>query len=352
MKDLIRSTVPVGFAFGVFFALIAYVGGVDIPPLFLWLLPLFTTILCVLGGAVATVVVNILQSRFSLGSRTATLLAFIAAALFNLVVVLLIGYAYGSPVMNPKMALGVIPGLALGAAYAFYQYNLDTLNERAEFFKALAEKNKQLQDASRRLAITEERNRMGRELHDSVSQGLHGLVFAMHSLRNSLREPSEQVLSILNHMEATANSTLDELRTMIEELRPSVLAEQGLENALRTAGELFSQNHNLPLHFTFSVESHLAPEVEMAIYRITQEALSNIGRHSGAEHVHLKLTTHKHLLQLTISDDGVGFDSTSAKLGNGLNNMRLRAEEAGGVLKVNSRKGLGTTISAEFPNKG
>jgi len=349
MRKIIHATAPIGLIFGVFFSVVAYVSGMQLSSVWFWLLPILTAILCIVGGAIAALIINLLSSRYFLPATTAVAIAFTIAALFNMAVVLGVASAFGIIVLHPRIFLGAVPGLGLGAAYAFYQYNVARLNERAEFLQALTEHSKQLHDASRKLAITEERNRMGRELHDSVSQGLHGLVFAIHTMRNCLTSPSPEVTGILNHMEATANATLDELRAMIEELRPSLLAELGLERALRTIGEFFSQNHSIPLDCSISIEPSLQPEIEMAIYRIAQEALANIGRHSSAEHVHLKLTMDQQKVMLIISDDGRGFDPSQLHAGNGVKNMRQRIEELGGTLKISSRAGFGTTLTAEFP---
>ncbi|MDP3487761.1 MAG: sensor histidine kinase, partial [Bacillota bacterium] len=330
----------------------AYLSDISLNPWWLWLLPFLTAILCIIGGAVAAAVVSFLSSRYSIPGTTAITVAFIVAAIVNTLIVLVIASLYGGIVVHPRIFLGTIPGLGLGAAYAVYRYNVDTLNERMQFFQTLTDKNKQLQDASRRLAIIEERNRMGRELHDSVSQGLHGLVFSIHSLRNTLEAPSEKVLHILTHMEATASSTLDELTTMIEELKPSLLAEQGLEEALRTIGELFSQQYKVPLHLSYDAVQPMSTELEVAVYRVTQEALANIGRHASAQHAHLKLNATKGKVLLSISDDGTGLDPHSPHAGNGLANMRQRVEELGGTFKASSKPGLGSTISADFPSKG
>jgi len=352
MKQLLRDTAPIGFVFGIFFASVALLNGVPLTTWWLWLLPFLTSILCIIGGGVAAAVVSVLSSRYSIPGTTAITVAFIVAAIVNTVLVLIVASFYGALVINTRIFLGTIPGLGLGAAYAVYRYNVDTLNERMQFFQTLSEKNKQLQDASRRLAIIEERNRMGRELHDSVSQGLHGLVFSIHSLRNTLETPSENILHILSHMEATAISTLDELKSMIEELKPSLLAEEGLEESLRTIGELFSQQYKIPLHLSYEAVHPMSPELEMTIYRVTQEALANIGRHASAQHAHLKVTAIRGRVLLSISDDGIGLDPHTPHHGNGLANMRQRVEELGGTFRASSKTGLGSTISVEFPTKG
>ena len=356
MSKMIRSTVPIGFAFGIVFSVIGFLGFLPLgSPLMLLTLPFITAILCALGGMIAAAVISFLDTRAALPNVTKMVIGFIAAASFNMLVVLMTMSYFGSIVWDRHMLVGGTLGLVMGAIYAVYRYRVDTLHERMQFFEALADKNKQLQETSRRLAIIEERNRMSRELHDSVSQGLHGLVFAIHSLRNELdaaTSSTPKATDILRLMEDTANSTLDELRTMIEELKPSLMAERGLEEALRTIGGLFSQRNEIPLDFEFMVPGSLLPAVETAIYRVTQEALANVERHALAQHVMVQVRQEDKIILLSIRDDGGGFETKASSPGNGLHNMRQRVEEAGGILRIISKPGLGTSLVAEFPSKG
>jgi signal transduction histidine kinase len=354
MWSILKATVPIGFAFGIVFSLVGYMGLLPFESTLsmLWLLPLVTAILCGIGGLVAANLHALLDRKAALTNTTKIVIAFLAAAVVNFGIVFALMSYYGILVFERQMVLGSLLGLLMGVVYAGYRYTVDTLKERMQFLEALTDKNKQLQEASRRLAIIEERNRMSRELHDSVSQGLHGLVFAIHSLRNEVKEPSERAETILNHMEATANATLDELRTMIEELKPSLLAERGLEEALRTIAELFAQRNSVPVEFDFAVPHSLPAGVETTIYRISQEALANIERHASAKSVSLRVGVVSGSLMLTVRDDGKGFDTRKLPPGNGLANMRQRVEERGGTFQIISKSGLGTSVVAEFPSKG
>ncbi|OEF97436.1 sensor histidine kinase [Desulfuribacillus alkaliarsenatis] len=366
-QDVIYKTVPVGFIFGVLFSTVSFFASFGFTNIQLLFLPFLTGVFSGIGAIIALAATNILTEKTTLGKTTIQVLSFVLAATTNTVLVLIIFFNQEIMSIRFEAFFGILFGLGLGAIYAMYSYKVGQMQERMEFLEALAEKNKQLQEASRKLAITDERNRMGRELHDSVSQGLHGLVFTLHSLRNVLQEPNERITSILNHMEATANSTLDELRTMIEELKPSLLAEQGLTKALTVMTDLFSQRHQIPINLDIQTPDNLSAEVELAIYRITQESLTNIERHANAEHISLTLAIENYdtLLLLQISDDGSGFNveqytpnslrqqfpsSHKGKgSGNGLLNIRQRIEETGGTLKIVSKINYGTTIIAKFP---
>lgn len=351
MNRELRRVIPAGFAFGLLFSFVAYYGGFPVPYAMLWAIPFAAALLCGLGAVIGRLVTNVLTGK-GVDARLMHGLAFLAAAVVNTAIVLVALNLAGFAVFNREAVIGIVLGLGAGSVYGIYVFVMDKMKERLAFLEELADNNRRLQEASRKLAIAEERNRLGRELHDSVSQGLHALVFTIHSLRNELAEQSERAQAILKHMEATADSTLDELRSMIEELRPSLLAEHGLEEALRITGELFSQRNQVPLELTFQAAASLSPELEMTIYRLAQEALANVERHASARHAALKLLSMEGRLVLAVRDDGVGFDSQTDAGGNGLRNMRQRVEDAGGVYSVVSRPGLGTTVTAEFPQKG
>ena len=341
-----------GFFFGIIISIIALLGFFPLESFFIWQIPLFTAVLCGIGSMAALGVQKFFRSRYLMKEKTINIIGFITAALVNTFIALIIASYYLETILLREIIILYVIGIGLGGIYGVYRYRIEQLNERMRFFEELAEKNRQLQDASRQLTLTKERNRMGRELHDSISQGLHGLVFAIHSLRNTIKDPSEDVLNIIDHMEATASSTLEELRTMIEELKPSLLTEKGLEEALKTTASLFSQRQKIPVQLTLELPESITPEQEMAIFRISQEALANIERHSGAQHVVLNIYSSKNDIVLNIKDDGKGFNLKAPPSGHGLKNMRQRAEETDGSLQVISKPGLGTSITASFPSKG
>jgi len=181
---------------------------------------------------------------------------------------------------------------------------------------------------------------------------LHGLVFSIHSLRNELSDPPPKVKRILEHMEAAAQATLSELRAMIEELKPSILAEQGLEKTLKLTTDLLAQRLEIPIDLEVDVPEKITPELEMTVFRISQEAVQNIEKHASAQHIYINVTQEDDILSLIIRDDGIGFNIRTVEAGNGLRNMRQRVEELGGTFRVLSKKGLGTSIIGRFPLKG
>jgi signal transduction histidine kinase len=346
----IRSILVFGFVFGSVFSLVAYMTEFYIDHLLLILIPFLVAILCGLGVFVATGTSYILKGKTS--ERVASIIGFLTATAVNVLLVFSLLAYFGFASIQQEVMIGGLLGISVGATYGVYRYRIEKINERMAFLEELSDKNKKLQEATRKLVLTEERNRLGRDLHDSVSQGLHGLVFAIHSLKNELPEPTTRVLEIIKHMEVTANATLDELRTMIGELKPSLLAEEGLKEALEVTINLFSQRSKIPVEVTVNLPDIIDPEVEMGIYRIVQEALANVEKHANANQVSMKLSSADDQLVLTIRDDGRGFIRKKITTGNGLENMRRRVEELAGVSTIISKPGIGTTVIAKFPQKG
>lgn len=300
MQDL-KKVILFGFVFGIIFSLLLSVSNFEIDSLFLWFIPFLVAVLCVIGAFVGEFVANSFKSRGVTNEPLIQMISFLCAALVNVLIVYTIVFFTGMATLQRDLAIGSLLGLSVGAIYMIYSYRLDQIKERMKFLEELSEKNKQLQEASRKLAITEERNRMGRELHDSVSQGLHGLIFSLHSLRHELKQPDDRVSEIITYIEKTANATLDELRTMIEELKPSLLAEEGLEEAIKVNAHLFEQRNEIPVEIEIELIDEISPSLELAIYRINQEALANIEKHANANHVYVKLTTDDEYMIAMIS---------------------------------------------------
>lgn len=349
MIKVVLKNGAVGFVFGIIIALIAYFGNFPIPNRYIWVIPIFLALLNLLGSLAATLAVQYLAAKHLMHEKHLNMIGFITAAAVNTLIAFAVILHFPDIFFHREFIFLYFAGMAMGAVYGIYRYRIDVINERVRFLEEISEKNRQLQEATRQLAITLERNRMGRELHDSISQGLHGLNFSIHSLRNQLPTPPAEVYDTLDHMEATARSTLDELRTMIEELKPSLLTEKGLAEALKTTTALFSQRQNIPVQLQLQIPETITPEMEMAVYRITQEALANIEKHASAQKVTLDISFDRDHVLLNIKDNGKGFNPRSRSPGHGLRNMRLRAEEVEGSLTIVSRPNLGTSIVASLP---
>ena len=221
---------------------------------------------------------------------------------------------------------------------------------------ATALENARLYGQARRLAALEERQRLARELHDSVSQVLYGVGLGARTarvlldraaigpeLKSSLAAPLDYVLS-------QAEAGLAEMRALIFELRPDSLEREGLVAALTRQAAALRARHGLEVHTEFCKEPPLSFEEKEAFYRISQESLNNTVKHAQAERVDIRLCASQGEIVLELTDDGVGFDPQAEYSGHmGLNSMRERAAQIGGVLEIVSEPGQGAVVRVRIP---
>lgn len=218
----------------------------------------------------------------------------------------------------------------------------------------LATAHAQLQtyaDQAEALAIANERNRLARDLHDSVAQTLYGLgLRAEVATRRLAAGQYDAVADDLNEIREDAQQTLQETRLLIFELRPPALEKNGLTAALRALLEAVEARSGVGMHLNLQEMSNLPERVETSLYRIAQEALNNIARYAQATELHVHLIQNTHAVMLTIIDNGVGFDKTTVAAGSvGLQSMRERAEQLNGRFSLESAPHQGTKIHVEIP---
>jgi signal transduction histidine kinase len=213
---------------------------------------------------------------------------------------------------------------------------------------AIAIDNARLYARSRALALVEERNRLARDLHDSVTQSLYGLVAFAGAGRDLIAAGEiEPVESYLTRMEETAQQALNEMRLLLYELRPPTLEEEGLVAALRERLDAVEGRVGMETSLEVDETISLPDSVAEAFYRIAQEALNNALKHSAATSVRVGLRRNGEWVELSVVDDGVGFDveTASAAGGIGILGMRERAREIDGSLTIHSAPGQGTTLT-------
>jgi signal transduction histidine kinase len=216
---------------------------------------------------------------------------------------------------------------------------------------AAAIENARLYEQTREYTVIEERNRLARELHDSVTQSLFSVtLLAQASLSLWDRDPPK-ARERMERATELAQGALAEMRALIFELRPMALKEEGLAQALRKHLAALRSRHGLEatLHVE-GTERRVPTTVEEAAFRIVQESLNNVVKHAQANHVEVTLKYQDAALRTVTSDDGVGFTPSAARRGGmGMSSMRERAEAVGGNVAVSSRPGRGTRVTATLP---
>jgi NarL family two-component system sensor histidine kinase YdfH len=201
-------------------------------------------------------------------------------------------------------------------------------------------------DQVEELTLGRERERMGRELHDTLAQGLAGLIMQLEAIDSHLETGgTERARAVLQQAMQRSRTTLHEARRAIQALHASALERGDLAEALRREAESFAATAGVPCRCDVASGSLVvAPERAQEILRIVQESLANAARHARARSVEVRLREDRGELRLVVSDDGVGFDADRMSGGFGLAGMRERAARLGGTLRVDSRPGAGTTV--------
>jgi len=206
------------------------------------------------------------------------------------------------------------------------------------------------QAARSELAAHQERQRLARELHDSVSQALYGIALGTQTALELLPPDGTLAQEPLEYVQRLAHGSLAELRALIFDLRPESLAKEGLVVALAKQSNAMRARHQIVVDELLPAEPDASIQAKQALYRIAQEALHNISKHSSAGKVRLHLSVQTDVLTMVITDDGVGFDPAEDFPGHlGLQSMRERALEVGGELEISSASGRGTNITVRIP---
>lgn len=200
----------------------------------------------------------------------------------------------------------------------------------------------------RRLGLMEERERIAKELHDGIIQSLFAVGMSLQA--TALMSGSNDVSSRIEHAVEELDHVIRDLRNYIFGLRPGILADRQLEQALHTLGEEMQERSGEKVDVR--VDAALAARLSSRsaeIVQLTREALSNVARHASATHAVVTLERNGSTALLTVEDDGVGFVPERSTAGNGLRNMRERAAALGGTLEITGRAGKGTALRIAFP---
>jgi signal transduction histidine kinase len=216
---------------------------------------------------------------------------------------------------------------------------------------AIAIDNARLYEQAQQLAALEERERLGRELHDAVTQTLFSASLIAEVLPRLWERDRDEGRRRLDELGQLTRGALAEMRALLLELRPGALAEGSLADLLRQLAEATTGRVLVPVQVSVEGECSLPPDVQVALYRIAQEALNNVARHSGGSQALLELSCQSERVELAVTDRGYGFDvdRLSAE-GMGLGIMRERAEDIGAEFYIHSQPGKGTRISVVWPD--
>lgn len=220
-------------------------------------------------------------------------------------------------------------------------------------WSGLTIENARLNRQARRLAILEERERIGMDLHDGIIQSIYGVGLALDYARMAIDEDPRVARAKIEESIVGLNKTIRDIRAYILDLRPRQFGGEDLKQGLQRLIEEFRANTDAEaiLNGPENGLVNLPTSNARALFHICQEALANVARHSEANYAEVRLWTVRDRVLLEVSDDGVGFDlrKMSVTLGHGLSNMHTRARKVGGDVEITSTPGRGTTVLAWVP---
>ncbi|HZX08730.1 sensor histidine kinase [Kribbella sp.] len=233
------------------------------------------------------------------------------------------------------------------------QARADTITELQQAHAENAALQAQLLVQAREAGIADERRRLAAEIHDTIAQGLTGIIAQLQAVANT--SDPDVIQDRVGRASELARHSLGEARRSVQNLAPAGLSYDGLPEAMRKTVDQWSARTGVPAEFTLTgAAQHLHGEFAATLLRITQEALANVSKHAAATRVGVTLSFMDDEVTVDIRDDGKGFDplavpARSGAGGFGLEGMRARAERIAGSLTVEAEPGFGTAISAHVP---
>ena len=225
----------------------------------------------------------------------------------------------------------------------------DELGHLAQRLNLMARQLEQLLDTRRELAVVEERNRLARDLHDSAKQQAFAAAAQVSSAKAYIRRDPALAESHIEEAERLIDDLRQELTSLIQELRPVELENKGLVPAVLDYAADWSRQNSIPAEVIVRGERLLPLDIEQSLYRIMQEALANVARHSKAGQVEISLVYDKREITLTVHDNGQGYEAEDTGQGFGLRSMQERAQRVGGRLIIETVLQKGTTVSCTLP---
>ncbi|MFN6530206.1 sensor histidine kinase [Nostoc sp. ChiSLP03a] len=242
--------------------------------------------------------------------------------------------------------------LVFGLSLVFVLLMMNAVLSERQSREKLALANDKLRQYAMQIenqATLEERNRIAREIHDSLGHSLTALNLQLETALKLWQSNPGKAETFLATAKELGSKALKDVRQSVSTMRSNPLQEQSLEDAIASLSENFYRFNGILPIYKINLEYSLPPEINTAIYRITQESLTNISKYAYATEVKLELTTTKGNLQLIIQDNGKGFDVGQNTTGFGLHSMRDRTLALGGQFNINSALGSGCKITVNIP---
>ena len=206
-------------------------------------------------------------------------------------------------------------------------------------------------EQTKELAIIEERNRLARDLHDSAKQKAFAALAQIGTAGGIIQNNPSSAREHLNEAENLVYDVIQELTFLIQEMYPLALKEKGLATSVREYLYEWENRTDIPVTVHIEGERRLPFKVEQALYRISQESLANVARHSHANKVEVAMDYGVETVCLSISDNGCGFNPRQKPNGIGLRSIKERAESIGGQVTIESTIGKGTCVNVTIPGK-
>lgn len=255
------------------------------------------------------------------------------------------------------LSLLILATVGLGGLYAilfysvtfvvcgFFGSTIQQVEQERDRNQQLVDELQAAQQRLKELAVIDERNRLARELHDSVKQQVYAISMQLGAARALLNHES-QAYGPVTEAERLSRQAGAELTALIRELRPAGLESKALAEALREYVTSWSRQNGISAQLNSDLAASVPLPGDETLFRVAQEALANVTRHSHAQNVTVEIVNHDHETTLKVEDDGVGFDMGSIEKGIGLDSMRERLETIGGRLDISSQPSGGTKIVA------
>lgn len=248
---------------------------------------------------------------------------------------------------------GTLAAGVLALVGAGLQVRVKSIQRRNRELEALVQARtaqiEQLFEQTKELAIVEERNRLARDLHDSAKQKAFAALAQLGAAKGLIHSDVRRAKNALGEAENLVYEVIEELSFLIQEMYPAALKEKGLAAVLREYVFEWENRGEIQASLVIHGDQRLPLEVEQALYRVVQEALANVARHSRASQVEITVDYQPEGIQVCIHDNGCGFDPEQKPIGMGLQSMQARVSKIGGTLTIESAPGKGTRLCTRAP---